>query len=89
MMRYGGGRYAEFGVGSITYAMKARSALDAAGIQSDVTKARPGEDADGLRVGNKGQCRSRRRGGKDNALRRDSLQRDYTTVRMTDIGRRL
>ena len=29
-MRYGGGRYAEFGVGSITYAMKARSALDAA-----------------------------------------------------------
>ena len=85
MMRYGGGRYAEFGVGSITYAMKARSALDTVGCH----EARPGEDADGLRVGNKGQCRSRRRGGKDNALRRDSLQRDYTTVRITDIGRRL
>ena len=41
MMRYGGGRYAEFGVGSITYAMKARSALDAAGIQSDVTRLDP------------------------------------------------
>ena len=41
MMRYGGGRNAEFGVGSITYAMKARSALDAAGIQSDVMRLDP------------------------------------------------
>lgn len=51
MMRYGGGRYAEFGVGSITYAMKARSALDAARDTVGCHEARPGEDADGLRVG--------------------------------------